>query len=283
MSFKPKQSGGNHTFDSTAKYPVPESGNSEARISMIIDLGTQEREDFEDPVTKEVKPQKPCQQVVVFADLVEQVVDYGGDIGEAQYRLCLNKNFKGVVEGINFTAVPPRDAKGDIIKDKLYSFHPANMLTKIAKATGHTEILGVSQEHNMDIERLLGEPLMIDVSVKETDSGKTDDKGEPIIYKNVNFGTLSTVPKKNLANFGKLQAEPLLITFDNATPETVKFIRKNLIEKIKLAQNYAGSNMQKAIEALEGKGGGEVKKEPKPKVDLPDIPDEDLDSSELPF
>lgn len=282
MAFKPKSNGTKRDFDSNIKYPTPESGNSEARISMIIDLGTQEREDFEDPVTKEVKPQKPCQQVVVFADLVEQVVDYGGDIGEAQYRLCLNKNFKGVVEGINFTAVPPRDAKGDIIKDKLYSFHPANMLTKIAKATGHTEILGVSQEHNMDIERLLGEPLMIDVSVKETDSGKTDDKGEPIIYKNVNVGTLSTVPKKNLANFGKLQAEPLLITFDNATPEAVKFIRKNLIEKIKLAQNYAGSNMQKAIEALEGKSS-ETKQPSKPKVELPDIPDEDLDPDQLPF
>ena len=69
-----------------------------ARISLIVDIGTQERPDFEEKDKQgnviEVKPQKPAQQVVVFADLVDQVVDYGGDIGEKQYRLMLNKELQ---------------------------------------------------------------------------------------------------------------------------------------------------------------------------------------------
>ena len=48
-----------------------------------------------------------------------------------------------------------------------------------------------------------------------------------------------------------LNATPLCITFDNATAEQIQYIRGNLIAKIKTANNYAGSKMQKAIEAYE--------------------------------
>jgi len=48
-----------------------------------------------------------------------------------------------------------------------------------------------------------------------------------------------------------LNTEAKCITFQNAKVEDIKFIRKKLIDMIKLANDYAGSNMEKAIKAFE--------------------------------
>lgn len=236
------------------KYPVPEGGSQAARISLIVDIGTQKRPDFEEKDKQgnviEVKPQKPAQQVVVFADLVDQVVDYGGDIGEKQYRLMLNKNFKGDIDGINFTAVPYRDGEGKIIEtNKPWTFHPANMLTKLAKATGNEHILGVDEASNMDIGVLLGAGFYADVEVKSNDSGKKKDDGTPIIYTNVNFKGASKLPmvKGKQLEIDELQAEPLILNHDNVTEETLVLIRGKVLEMMKQAKEYEGSNLQKLL------------------------------------
>lgn len=257
MSYKPTNTSNNDKPKSSGvapngvayKYPVPEAGNQSARISLIVDIGTQEREDFEDPNTGEIKPQKPVQQVVVFADLVDQVVDYGGDIGEKQYRLMLNKNFKGDIQGINFTAVPPRDADGNLIEGKIWTFHPANLLTKLAKATGNEHILGVDQDNNMDIAALLGAAFYADVEVKENDSGKKNDAGEPIIYRNVNFKGASKLPlvKGKPVEVEDLQVKPVIINHNNVTEETLVLIRGKVLEMMKKAKEYEGSNLQKLV------------------------------------
>lgn len=259
--FKPKNSGktnGDGNFEQR-NFPTPKNGARKARVSLIVDLGVQAREDFEDPVTKELKPQKPCQQVVVFADLVQDVVDYGGPIGKAQYRLLLNKAFAGVVQGVNFTAVPPKDAKGNMIAGKEWGFHPANLLTKLAKAVGKPEVIT-----SMDISELLDMPFVADVEVIEKDSEKKDKDGNPIIYRNVNFKGASKVGMHCTGEFdddgnevevedavAPLKQPALCITFDNATADVIKFIRPNLIKMIKLAEDYAGSQMQAAIEEFE--------------------------------
>jgi len=49
----------------------------------------------------------------------------------------------------------------------------------------------------------------------------------------------------------ELKQPPLCITFDDAKAEDIKYLRKKLINLIKLAENYPGSKMQKAIEAFE--------------------------------
>lgn len=270
--FKPKNSGkgnsGGDTFE-RGPQPVPKNqGARKARVSLIVDLGIQKREDFEDPVSKETRPQKPCQQVVVFADLVQDIVDYGGTIGKAQYRLMLNKSFAGLVQGVNFAAVPPKDAKGNLIAGKPWGLHPANLLTKLAKATGKTEIIPDEGPHGMDISLLLDQPFIADIEVTEKDAGKADKDGNPIIYRNVNFKGASKIGMRGTGEFDEEGSEievedtvaPLkqparCITFDDATVEDIKFIRANLIKIIKLAENYAGSQMQKAIEEFEaGKG-----------------------------
>ena len=118
-------------------YPVPKGGSRRARISLIVDLGTQIREDSyktedgkmcnSDTAGAIATPQKPAKQVVVFADLVSDIVDYGGgDIGKQQYRLMLNGSFSGVVKGVNHAVnTPTRDNKGNIVKGAPLEYAPS--------------------------------------------------------------------------------------------------------------------------------------------------------------
>ena len=257
MTFKPanasRPQGGD--FENTANYPTPRAGSRKARLSLIVDMGTQEREPFEE-ADGSLKEQKPCQQVAVFADLVADTVDYGGDIGKQHYRLLLNKSFQGKIQGVNFVATPPKDAKGNLIQGKPWGFHPANLLTKIAKAVGREEVV-----ESMDVEQLLDLPFMASVEVKQTEAkdGKKDKDGNVIVYKNVNFKGAAQVPEDDDGNpieVAPLNCEAKCITFDNATKDDIKFIRAGLRKQIKLALNYAGSAMQKAIEAFEAENGG---------------------------
>jgi hypothetical protein len=248
MAFKPANSGGGGNGGSgdreyTANLPVPKSGSRKARVSLIVDLGIQNREDFEDPKTKEMKPQKPAHQVAAFADLVNDVVDYGGNIGEQQYRLPLNNIFKGVIEGINFNTVPPTDAEGKRIEGKPWGLHPRNKLTILAKAVGKEEIT-VEGKHpeSLDISLLLNEPFMAQVEVKETPhkEGKKDKDGKPIVYKNVNYRGAAPIPTVENEETGEeepmkvaaLRQKPLCITFDDAKEADIQFIRPSIIKII---------------------------------------------------
>jgi len=264
MSFKPmQQSRPTGEYEDTRNMPTPRAGSRKARISLIVDMGVQDREDFEDEKTGELKPQKPCHQVAVYADLVADIVDYGGDIGKAQYRLCLNKSFMGKVVGINFTVGPPKDAKGNIVSGKPWCLHPANALTKLAKVTGNEEIANDDSKNpkSLDISLLLDEPFMAQVEVKKTEdkNGKKDKEGEVIVYTNVNYRGPAEVPEDDDGQplpVPELTNAARCVTFTNATVEDVKFIRAGMIKQIKLANNYAGSAMEKAILAYEAKNAG---------------------------
>ena len=294
MAFRPKNSNTprpSNSGENTGLFPVPKAGSRKARVSLIVDLGEQNRPDFEDEKTGETRPQKPCQQVAVFADLVNDTVDYGGTIGKQHYRLLLNKTFAGEITGINFMFVPPKDAKGKIIEGKEWTLHPANILTKLAKATNNTDVITSG-----NIEELLNAPFMAQVEVKEKDSGKTNDASEPIIYRNVNYKGCSEVPLDDddqPMQVAELNTEAKCITFQNAKVEDIRFIRKKLIDMIKLANDYAGSNMEKAIQAFEAQQNSdapEEAEEEKPKPTKPadkkpakKEPEPDDDDDEAPY
>ena len=246
MAFKPsfKQATNNGPREDI-KWPTPEAGNQPARISLIVDLGTQERPDFEEK-DGTLKPQKPCRQLAAYADLVDNIVDYGGSIGEQPYRIALHKSFKGEITGINFTAVPPRDADGKTIAGKLWTFHPANLLTKLAKATGQTQILGESEEDNMDVEQLLDKPFFIDVDVVTTEKDGKE-------YTNVKIKGYGSVPKiKGVPmDVEELKHPARVVSFETATEDDIKFLRRDVVAKLKLAPEYAGSKLEKLLEAAE--------------------------------
>jgi hypothetical protein len=200
--------------------------------------------------------------VAVFVDLVNDKVDYGGQIGKKHYRLPLNRVFKGEFAGIGFYPVPPKDKDGKTIEGKPWGFHPNNMLSKLAKACGRPDIaVDDNGKDSLNIEALLGLPLMVQVEVKKTEdkNGKKDDKGNTIVYTNVNVKGLTTVPlddDDNPQTVADLEQGALLISFNAAKKEDVLFIRPGLRAKIKTAKNYAGSAMQAAIEAFEAENGG---------------------------
>jgi hypothetical protein len=264
MTFKPasKASSSNgQQFERSFNPVAPKEGLRKARVSLIVDLGIQPRDPYE-AEDGTITEKKPCQQVAVFVDLVNDKVDYGGQIGKKHYRLPLNKVFKGEFTGIGFYPVAPKDKDGKTIEGKPWGFHPNNMLSKLAKACGRPDVaVDDSGKDSLNIEALLGLPLMVQVEVKKTEdkNGKKDDKGNVITYTNVNVKGLTTVPlddDDNPQTVAALEQDAILISFDDAKKEDVMFIRPGLRAKIKQAKNYAGSAMQAAIEAFEAENGG---------------------------
>jgi hypothetical protein len=279
MSFKPAsnqqpQDDNYVKVDWNAINKQVKGGSRPARISLIVDLGVQERDPFEEEYQetnpKHVKglaeqgavlaevdgktviqiPQKPQPQVAVFVDLTSDVVDYGGEIGKQPYRLLLNKSFMGDVAGIGFAGCYSFDKAGQILKDKGFTFHSNSLLTKLAKATKQTQIVAGSGVDNMDVSQLLGQPLMVTVDKTETTDGK--------VY--LNFKGCSEVPmipsdpsdpdsKEIMMTVKPLVSPALTITFDSVKAEDKKWLRGDLVKKIKAANNYQGSAIQKVIEA----------------------------------
>ena len=112
---------------------------------------------------------------------------------------------------------------------------------------------------------------------------KTEDGDK--IY--VNVKGISSVPSQLAKIIDYDLVTPVGISFEDVTVESIKAagIRGSIIKKIKQANNYQGSKMQKAIEAYEALNSGEdvqgsqeqstvVLKQPKP-VTVPEETESD--------
>ena len=242
-------------------------GSRPARVSLIVDLGTQEREpstkDYNPNDPKQVEaiakgswvdnvggkdilhtPRKPVQQVAVLADLLNDVVDYGGAIGKQPYRLLLNPSFKGDVKGVDLAGCYSYDESGKRLDEKPYTFHQQSLLTKLSKATQTLAVIDGGAD-NMDVSLLAGKAFMAQVAVNTS--------GENTY---VNYKGCSEVPliEDEDGNEAPLKVKPLsnearIITFDTVTEEDVKWLRGDLVKKIKQALNYTGSKMQAVLES----------------------------------
>lgn len=247
-------------------------GSRPARISLIVDLGTQKRdnfvEEYNESLSKHVKalaeqgaelveengktmisiPQSDQPQIAVFADLTHDLVDFGGELGKQPFRLSLNGSDFGNLRGIGFSGCYSFDKNGQILKDKGFTFHSMSPLTKLAKATKQEQIISGSGKDNMDVEQLLGQAFMATVVKTEK-----DDK----CY--LNYKGCSEVPnvpsdpsdpdsEEVQMNIKPLVSPATIITFDNVTPELRKWIRGDVAKKIKEAVNYQGSKMQEVLE-----------------------------------
>ncbi len=249
------------------------SGSRPARISLIVDLGIQKREPSSDKYNpadaghvKSVesgkawleddgkggqlirKERQPVQQVAVFADLVNDVVDYGGTIGEQPYRILINKSFKGELTGIDFVGGYAYDDKGNRIESRGFTFHQKSRLYELAVATEQRQIIAGSGDDNMDISQLLGQAFMAKVEKTE------GDKATYVNFKGAtDVGTVedadgNEVPRK----VKQLSTPAMLITFDDITEDQVKYLRYEVIKKIQQAENFAGSNIEAVLKAAGG-------------------------------
>lgn len=292
FSLKPQSNGNTNTYSNNAPQvdwnainKQVETDNHTAVISQIVDLGvhtptlsagiekstefdTQEdaealvaqvetmlkKSDFEKVkiteqggkyvVNAQVRQPKDRQEIAVFADLVGNVVDYGGDIGQKPFRVMLNKSWKGEIRGLGLAVVPPQKQGG------VWTFAPNSMLTELSKVTRQNTITDGSVKHDLNnIGLILGKSLMVDV-VKTEENDK--------VY--VNVKGISSVPSALAKMIDYSLVNPVGISFDDVTVESLKAagIRGSIIKKIKQANNYQGSKMQKAIEEYEALNRGDT-------------------------
>ena len=222
-------------------------------------------------VNAQVRQPKDRQEIAVFADLVGNIVDYGGEIGEKPYRVLLNKQWKGEIRGLGLAVVPPAKQGG------VWTFAPNSMLTELAKVTRQNTITDGSVKNDLNnIGLILGKSLMVDV-VKTEDGDK--------VY--VNVKGISSVPSALAKMIDYSLVNPVGISFDDVSVESLKAagIRGSIIKKIKQANNYQGSKMQKAIEEFEALNRGEAPKQQAVKQPTPTaVPEEsETDTDSLPF
>lgn len=182
------------------------------------------------------------QELAIMADLTELEVDYGEEIGIKPYRVLLNKFFKGNINGFQLKKSPPEKDGG------VWTVKSNTKLAEIATATGLKSLLQVDLE-DADWAEMLGEAMNVSLT-------KSGDKEQ---Y--VNVGKCVALKKKKNRKTGEmeveeveeLEEEPLLITFDDVTVDILKkaHLRYDIIQKIKSASDYEGSQMQEALEEYE--------------------------------
>lgn len=262
MSFVPKNKGNSEggssgpTIDWEAINQAVTAGSRPARISMIVDMGEQELEDsvydvdpsdarqtkaIEDGTgtvekidgeEKFVRQNNPVQELVIFADLVDDEVTYVEEDGKVPYRIMLNNTWQGEIKGFPF-------AVGNKLDNGNWTYGAKNVLTTLAQAT---DTQGILDGTDLDPSAMLGKPFMSLIVKKQNKEGTRT-------Y--VNYKGASPVPDLGGYVVPDLHVEPMLILFDEATKEQADMLRKGVKDKIKSALDYEGSQMQKAIEASE--------------------------------
>lgn len=277
MGFKPRDNRPAQTENTDNKPFVvitPKKGLQVVQLGLLVDLGkhkkqpkfakdsANKREQDEDGNDKILWPQEGKdleQRVAAYVDLLSQTHDYEGDIGVKNIRLPLHEISRGLSQGINFTTVAPRDPKtNEYIKGRQWLVPGASQWAKIAGVTMLDEESTVSTKmlnpdyKNKDannIELLLGKPFMFNLEVKVEEK---DDK------KYVNTKFKSPVPLMDGMAVPKPLQESVSVNFDDEDLleekeslgglSKVSLLRLADLRKIVLAEDYPGSNMQKAIQ-----------------------------------
>lgn len=299
------------TIDYEAIAAQVEEGTQPARISLIVDLGIQERtqgfsskkesvhateEEAEEylalvrevgndaskaakitekdgsyTINGELYDRSPVQQVAIFADLPETLVTYVEGEEEKPYRVMLNTVWQKELKGFDLIASPPSEKGG------LWTFGTASVLHKLAKATKQLDIISDTDD-NMNVGLLLGEAFLANI---EKNGNFIKNKGYSPLMKN--------------QKVDPLPFEAVGISFDEVTVAELQAakLRKSVIDKIKQATNYSGSRMERAVKEYEAsfatkaadKEESPVVSKPKPstKPKAKVVQDDVFDDSEIPF
>jgi hypothetical protein len=283
VAFKPKnlnQNSNNENTEKKAFVPiVPEDGLQAVQVGLLVNLGLHKklpkfakdsagkREQDENGNDKIIVPKEGKdleQKVAVYVDLLDQTHDYEGEIGVKNIRLPLHQVMRGMSEGLNLTTVAPRDPNGNYIKGKPWLLAPASQWAKIAAVTKTDDgkkvgdiIFDANYKNPKlnDISMLLGKPFMFNVEVKTTEKdGNT--------Y--VNTKLKSPVPLMKGMKPEEALVKAISVNFDDddiLEPNDdlggackYDFLRVSDLRKIVLANDYEGSNMQKAVQEREDEG-----------------------------
>lgn len=277
-------------FDALNQYVIDTVGLTKRTtisgyISQVIDLGTQELEDaeteykdgpakeaeitaenpdtyFKDgidresgkPVRLKCWPQKPQQCVAIAVDFPRKLVDKGKFFGNSKplpLRLWLGGQFYNSTKKLMLLGRPTPLKVTNLDKTratKVWSLAQNNLLYKLAVGSALIEPGEAFLPGRID--ELLGKALQWSVQVynKPAKTGEKKFYTEYISY----VGALSedqVVPEQ--------LTTPQMVQMNQPNEdEAVKFLPSHVVNMIKLAENFAGSAMEKQLSVRGSKGGG---------------------------
>lgn len=277
MGFKPRDNRPTQTEGSGDSKPFvvinPKKGLQVVQLGLLVDLGkhkkqpkfakdsANKREQDEagnDKILWPIEGRDLEQRVAAYVDLLSQKHDYEGEIGVRNIRLPLHEISRGLSQGLNFTTVAPRDPNGNYIKGRQWLVAGTSQWAKIAGVTQIDENTTVADKmlnpdyKNKDannIELLLGKPFMFNLEVK------TEVVGDKT-YVNTKFK--SPVPLMDGMPVPDALQAAVSVNFDDEDLLEARedlggickldLLRLSDLRKIVLAEDYEGSNMQKAVQ-----------------------------------
>jgi hypothetical protein len=200
------------------------------------------------------------------------MVDYGGEIGEKQFRIALNGSWReqgektGLISGAAFTGVYARDKDGNAMKEKGVTFHANSLFSKLAKATGNKQIIDPKDNlNNMDIEQLLGQAFDCVVDHNEW----TNKEGKDVVTTKYT----GCSPLRAGQEVNELQTPAFAVTFDDATVEQVLMLRNDTRFTIQKAVDFPDSQIAKVFAELGVNADGWIENRPAkqstPKAEAP--------------
>lgn len=232
---------------------------------------------------------KPCQQVALTVDFPSIMINKGqffGDENAQEHPLRMILNGEFYMKEVGKIVGKPYNIKENRNDDGSWSFKSNTQLHKLAAATDVLDEKGRFKP-NM-IGKLLGKAALFEVHVhlQEGRDGKQ--------YLNEKVKLSGQVPDMMVPMIPELAPEYIYgVNFKGVQdPKILKQLRQSVINTMKLAQNFEGSDIQKALEALSnGKvedkssdksAGNKPVKEVKQPAPQP-APDFDSFDDEIPF
>lgn len=297
-------------WDARAKYIVEKVGTQKKAKAMIgiisglIDLGLQAQEDAKMEWKEEIPetlregeyfetldnnkgvptlykrwPVKPCQQVALTVDFPGVMLNQGQFFGdedakERPLRMLLNGEF--YIQGVGKVVGKPYNVKEVKNSDGSWGFKNNTQIYKLASATDQLDEKGNFKPHMLG--KLLGKAALFEIQIF---LNKASDGKE---YLNEKIKLSGQVPDVMVPMIPELPEEYIYgVNFKGEqNPEVLKQLRQSVINTQKLAKNFEGSDLAKALEDRSQKQDVPANKEEK--ESKPDsVPDYDAFDDDIPF
>lgn len=231
---------------------------------------------------------KPCQQVAITVDFPSIMVNKGQFFGDENakplpLRMLLNGEF--YIKDIGKVVGKPYNIKEVKQDDGSWAFKNNTQLHKLAAATGVLNEQGRFKPHMLG--NLIGKAALFDIQVflKKGTDGKS--------YFNENIKLSGKIPQIMIPMIPEIDQSLLFgVNFKGKQdPAVLKNLRQSVINTMKQAVNFEGSDIQKALSEGGNSGNAQPKKETKAeqKAEQPNTKEAEQsfdafeDSEDLPF
>ena len=229
---------------------------------------------------------KPCQQVAFTVDFPGVMINKGTFFGDENaqahpLRMLLNGEF--YLQGVGKVVGKPYNVKEVKQADGSWGFKNNTQIYKLASAVDVLDEKGNFKPHM--IGKLLGKAALFEVQIFT----KKGSDGKEYLQEKIKFS--GQVPDLMVPMIPELAPEYIYgVNFQGEQkPEILKQLRQSVINTMSLAQNFEGSDVQKALIQLgkikvgDGQQAPQEQAKPNVKPQAKDEPAPDFDNEDLPF